>query len=182
MATIDTLLTAEEFFELPDDGRPTELVKGRVITMNMPGGRHGWLCNRLGRMIGNFVDDHKLGYVFNNDSGVITGRSPDTVRGADVAYYSHMRMPHGPPTRYPEQPPELVIEVRSPDDRWKETLAKVADYLNAGVLVVCVVDPQSETVKTYYPDRPEETLGMNGELRFPEILPGFMVSVRSIFE
>ena len=42
------------------------------------------------------ADDHDLGHVLSNDSGVITERGPDTVRGADVCFYSYERVPKGP--------------------------------------------------------------------------------------
>ena len=40
-----------------------------------------------------------LGRVVTNDSGIVTQRDPDTVRGADVAYYSYARLPKGGSTR-----------------------------------------------------------------------------------
>ncbi len=46
-------------------------------------------------------------------------------------------------------PPELVIEVRSPSDRWGQLFTKVGEYLAAGVLAVVVVDPNTETVSVY---------------------------------
>src|SRR5436309_2670674 len=54
------LITAEEFFLLPDpgDGSQQELVRGEVITMPPPGGMHGVSCNKAGRRLGNFVEDN----------------------------------------------------------------------------------------------------------------------------
>ncbi|MGH7135244.1 MAG: Uma2 family endonuclease, partial [Pirellulales bacterium] len=95
MATTETLLTAEEYLRLPDNGCPTELVRGRVISVNVPNFHHGLLCNRLGRLIGNYGEDHQLGYTLNNDAGVITERDPDSVRGPDVSFYSYARVPNG---------------------------------------------------------------------------------------
>lgn len=182
MATIDAFLTAEEYLRLPDTGRPSELVRGQVIMMNMPGARHGWICSNIAGILRDFVKPHDLGYVLTNDSGVITERNPDSVRGADVAYYSYGRIPKGQlPAGYPKVAPELVFEVRSPDDRWKNILTKVAEYLQAGVLTVCVVDPEDEIVIVYHPDRPEERLDIEKTLNFPEILPGFAVQVRELF-
>ena len=37
--------------------------------------------------------------------------------------------------------PDLIVEVRSEDDRWGDILAKVHEYLDAGVVVVIVLDP-----------------------------------------
>jgi Uma2 family endonuclease len=79
-------------------------------------------------------------------------------------------------------PPELVFEVLSPTDRWKEVLRKVAEYLNAGVICVCVVDPKQQTVMRYYHDRPEDTLTGGQSLELPDTLPGFSMSLDKIFE
>ena len=107
MSTAQTqtpFLSADEFWRLPDNGQPRELVRGRIVMMSRPGFRHGWLCNRIGCLLGEFVNARQLGYVVNNDSGVITEEDPDTVRGPDVAYYSYERVPKDqpPPEGYPE--------------------------------------------------------------------------------
>src|SRR3954454_11353921 len=145
MTTAAPLLTAEEYLELPDNGRPTELVRGRLIDVNVPTPRHGEICLKVGRLLGNFVEEHGLGRVVSNDSGVLTQRDPDTLRGADVAFYSYTRVPRGPlPRGYLPVPPEVVFEVRSPTDRWPPILAKVAEYLAAGVAFVVVLDGQTQ--------------------------------------
>ena len=175
------LLTAEQYFALPDVG-PSELVRGEIVMMTPPGARHGWLCAEIARLLSNFVSEHDLGYVLTNDSGVVTTRRPDSVRGADVSYYSYSRLPKGElPRGYPEQSPELVFEVLSPTNVWKEMLEKVSEYLNADVLRVCVLDPDSKTLVVYYPDRPEISLSGEEELTLPEILPGFVLPLTTLF-
>jgi Uma2 family endonuclease len=42
--------------------------------------------------------------------------------------------------------PDLVIEILSPDDRPAEVLRKIADYLQAGVPHIWIVDPYQRTV------------------------------------
>jgi Uma2 family endonuclease len=183
MEAVGGLLTAEQFRLLPEDGQPRELVRGRVVPMNVPAPRHGEICARVVRMVGDFVDGRDLGRVVSNDSGVITERDPDTVRGADVTYYSYLRVPKGPmPDGYLPVAPELVFEVRSPTDRWKNVLTKVAEYLNAGVAVVCVLDAQTETAHVYFEDQPAQIFQADQELVLPDLLPGFQVRVRRFFE
>ena len=139
--TTPALLTAEEFAQRPDPGYPEELVRGRIVPMPMPKPRHGEICNRVGRILGDYGEDRDLGRVLSNDTGVITERGPDTVRGADISFYSFARVPKGPlPDRYLDTPPDLVVEVLSPSDRWPKVLAKVAEYLDAGTTVVLVLD------------------------------------------
>src|SRR6478609_7246048 len=106
MATAETLLTAEEFGRRPDPGYPEELVQGRIIAMPPPDRRHGQVCGQAYYLLRQHVDERDLGHVLSNDSGIITERDPDTVRGADVAYHSYARLPKGPlPAGYgPEVP------------------------------------------------------------------------------
>ncbi|MBI1915190.1 MAG: Uma2 family endonuclease [Planctomycetes bacterium] len=183
-APTEKLLTAEEYRLLPDDGRPTELIRGRVVEMNMPAPRHGYFCANITEVVSGFVRQHDLGRVMSNDSGVVTHRGPDTVRGADVCYYSYLRLPKGPlPEGYLPVTPELIFEVRSPTDRWSQVIAKVGEYLNAAVLVVCVLDPQTETLTVYHADEIQRVLTADDELSLPDLLgPDSRVPVRRFFE
>jgi Uma2 family endonuclease len=183
MATTETLLTAEEFLHLPDNGRLSELVRGRIVMMNMPGYLHGVVCGNIVHELKTFLKGRDLGTVLSNDSGVVTKRGPDTVRGADVSFYSYERMAKGVhPRGYPTAVPELIFEVLSPDDRRKEVLDKVTDYLKAGVVTVCIVDPDEETVEVQSAGAPAEALTADQELKFTQMLPGFSVPVRRLFE
>src|SRR5438128_1535309 len=108
MTTAVKLMTAEEYRLLPDDGCPTELVQGRVVTMNMPAPRHGQICAKTAHIVNSYLDTNDVGQVVTNDSGVIVERDPDTVRGADVGFYSYKRIPKGPlPEGYLSVAPEL---------------------------------------------------------------------------
>ena len=183
MATAEATMTAEEFGLRPDPGYPEELVRGRIIDMPPPDRKHGYVCLKAGRRFGNFVDERDLGRVMSNDSGVITEHGPDTVRGADVAFYSYARLPRGPlQTGYGPEVPELVVEVRSASDRWGEIHEKVAEYLGAGVLVVVVLDPGPQTAHVFSADDPPRVLRAEDELTLPGILDGFAVRVGTFFE
>jgi Uma2 family endonuclease len=182
-ATVPTLLTAEEFARRPDPGYPEELVRGRIVPMSMPKPRHGEICSRVNRILGNFAEDHDLGRVLCNDTGVITERGPDTVRGADVCFYSFARVPKGPlPDRYLDTPPDLIVEVLSPHDRWPRVLAKVAEYLEAGTSAVVVLDDERRQAHVYRVDGATQVLGADAELTIPDLLGEFRVRVGRFFE
>src|SRR4051812_28044219 len=109
MSVVSNLLTAEEYLELPDDGRLTELERGRVIEMPRPTPRHGEICFQTGYLIRRYLESDPRGRIVTNDAAVITERGPDTVRGPGVAYYSYLRVPLGPiPKGYLAVAPELV--------------------------------------------------------------------------
>jgi Uma2 family endonuclease len=177
------LITAEQFAARPDPGYPEELVRGRIVPMPMPKPRHGEICNKAGRILGNFTEDRDLGRVLNNDAGVITERGPDTVRGADVSFYSYARLPKGPlPDRSLDIPPDLVVEVLSPSDRWPKVLAKVAEYLGAGTTVVLVLDDERRLAHVYRADAAPRSLAAEDELSIPDVLDDFSVEVGRFFE
>ena len=126
------LMTAEEFGKRPEPGYPEELVRGSVVAMTVPDRRHRYVCGEAVRIFGDFVDERALGPVLSTDSGVITERRPDTVRGADVAYYSYARLPKGPPiSGYGPEVPELVAKVRLTHDRWRKIHEKVTASLES---------------------------------------------------
>ena len=185
MATLlDTkLLTAEEYGRLPDDGRLTELVRGIIVEMNRPFTSHGYYLVRIATLLSSFVEHHQLGRVVGGDAGVVTQREPDSVRGPDVAFYSYQRIPRGPlPEGYWPASPELVIEIRSKDDRWKDIHQKIGEYFSADVLTVAVVDSEQQRVYLFSADRETAVLNSSDQLTFPDILPGFEIVVARLFD
>jgi Uma2 family endonuclease len=127
-----------------------------------------------------------LGRVLSNDSGVITERQPDSLRGADVAYYSYGRVPRGriDPRIYLEAAPDVIFEVRSPDDRTSEVLEKVAEYLQADVQCACVFDTLHESVSVYEDtaDAPMLMLNVDDTLALRHIHEDFRVRVGEFFD
>jgi Uma2 family endonuclease len=184
MATIATrLLTAEDYLKLPNDGRSTELVRGEVVEMNLPTPRHGEICFKTAYLLGRYLEDHPLGRVVSNDAGVLTERDPDTVRGADVAFYSYAKIPPGPlPQGYLAVVPDLVMEVRSTTDRWAQIHAKIGEYLDAGVRVVCVLDEQTHTAHVFDAEESPRVLAPDEDLTLPQVLEDYRVPVRRFFE
>ncbi len=177
------LMTAEEFGKRPDPGYPEELVRGRVVAMMVPDGRHGYVCANIGCILAEFVDKHDLGRVMSNDSAVITHRNPDSVRGADIAFYSYERLPRGPlAPGYGPEIPELVVEALSHCDRWLGIHDKMTEYLNVGVTTVVVLDPGPNTAHVFSADDAPKMLSADDELVLPGILEGFRARVGDFFE
>jgi Uma2 family endonuclease len=138
--------------------------------------------NRIDYLMTQFVEQHRIGRIVVGDAGLVTQRDPDTVRGPDLAFYSYQRIPSGSlPDGYWPASPELVIEIRSESDRWKDILQKVAEYLSANVLSVAVIDPARQQVHLFS-DTETTVLNATDLLTFPEVLPGFEVVVGRLFE
>jgi Uma2 family endonuclease len=180
--SVEPLLTADQFMELADDGRNLELVRGKVIEMSPPYFLHGIVCSNINRHLGNFGHESGHGYALCNDTAVKTMTGPDTVRGADVSYFSYARFPIDPSVILPAIPPDLVVEVASPGDRRGEILTKVGEYLNVGVMVVWMVYPKTRRIVIYRGGDQEPIVCMNSDIleNMPE-LPGFRCAVADFF-
>lgn len=151
--------------------------------MNMPGARRGQVCWWIATVLADFLKGRNLGQAFTNDTGIITERDPDTVRGADLAYYSFSRLPRGPaPAGYPANPPEVVFEVRSPSDSWSALIFKTGEYLKAGVSAVVLCDPDDESLHVCRPNSPPIALTTNDTLTLPEIHEEFCIPASRFFE
>jgi Uma2 family endonuclease len=185
MATVtqpaEKLVTLDEFIRLPEDGIWRELVKGRIIEVPQPKPRHGYVCTEIAARLREYVKAHDLGRVIG-ESGIITERDPDSMRGPDVSFYSFDRIPRGEmPDGYLDALPELVVEVLSTFDRWPRVLEKIVEYLDAGINVVCVVDPDTQTAQVHTAEAAVRHLTREDELTFPEVLPGFQCPLRVLF-
>jgi Uma2 family endonuclease len=174
------LITGEELLAMGDIG-PCDLIDGRIVKMSPTGGEHGNLEFDLGRLLGNFVADRKLGWVLGGEVGIYIRRNPDRVRGADVAFISKQRLPHRPPTGFLEVVPELVVEVISPNDVWEEVRQKLEDYFSIGVDRVWVVEPKNHTVLVYRSATEATRLSEEDTLKGEGALAGFELSVKSLF-
>lgn len=177
------LLTASEFGRLPSSDQPQELIAGRVVERPVRFPFYGLVCSNVARSLAGHVEANDLGRVVLR-SGVITTFDPDTVRGVDVSFYSYSRLPRGrlPDGRYLDVRPELAVDVHDPRERWSLVLGKTAELLNAGVEVVCVIDPPTHTAIVYRDNQNPEPLAADAELTLPDVLPGFRVPLRQFFE
>jgi Uma2 family endonuclease len=177
------LLTAEEFMAA-DLGEGTyELVRGEVIQMPPPRPRHGRVSMNVAFILEAFGRRTGLGYVLINDAAVLTERNPDTVRGADVTYYSNVRWPSSDVgSKLPPVPPDVAVEVRSPSNRAGEVNKKVSEYLAVGTALVWVVDPSSNTVNIFRAgNQPPITLNEGDVIENLPELPEFRCLVSEFF-
>lgn len=182
-ATPTPPMTAEQLFDLPDDGLRHELVRGELRTMTPAGYRHGRVSLEVAYHIRVFVGQHGLGQVLTNDPGFIVERGPDTVRAPDVAFVSTERVP--PPDAddgFVEMAPDLVVEVVSPHDRASEVTEKALDWLEGGVRLVWVVDPKTRSAAVHRPGGEDSLLIGEAELDGEDVLPGFRLRLADLFD
>jgi Uma2 family endonuclease len=184
MATAQKLMTAEEFFELPEPphGGKLELVRGEVIATPPVGEEHGDVTLDLGAALKQFVKRHHLGRAMT-ETGFLLRREPDVVFAPDISF---VRGAHMQPRRrnFREGPPTLAVEVVSPSDRDDAVQAKVLEYLAVGTERVWVVRPSTQTVTVHHPGGTARTLGIGDALSSDDAafeVPGFSLPLAELF-
>jgi len=173
------LMTAEELLHTSIPNKRTELVGGRLVVREPAGYRHGAVTVNLTIRLGQHVELTGAGQLLAAETGFTLFRNPDTVRAPDIAFVRRERIPTNT-VAFPELAPDLVVEALSPDDRPGETLAKIGDWLEAGVQIVWVIDPERRLARTYRADGTESVLGDTDELTGEDVLPGFRCILGSI--
>lgn len=177
-------MSADEFLRDHGDDSGIELIDGQIVRLPMPGLEHGEVCANVAILIGAHVKANRLGRVFSNDSFIRVRSNPDAVRGPDVMFIGYRTLAADLPTpKGAFTPPlELVAEVRSPTDSIREMTRKADEYLEAGVRVVLIFDPDTDSVGVFRPDELPQRFHNGDEFTLPDILPGFAVPVAKFFE
>lgn len=167
--------------ELPSGPVRYELIDGELRVMPPTGGPHGGAQPAVSGYLFVFGQLPGHGKVLT-ETGLLLSRSPDTLVGPDVMFYSRARMPvRWSREDYALNMPDLVVEVRSPNDSWPEVTAKIALYLNAGVPLVWVVDPHRELLHVHAVGSDPVTLQANDPIDFGPLAPGLRLIVRDLF-
>ena len=106
---------------------------------------------------------------------------PGLVRKPDVSF---VRRAASPETSrrdgWVRIPPDLAVEVVSPNDSAEELEEKLADYRKAGVPLVWVIYPKRTQAKVLRLDGPRVELTEDDELSGEDIIPGFRCPLRDI--
>jgi Uma2 family endonuclease len=169
-------LTAEQFadqkLELPEGGRWTELVAGRIVTLTPIDDAHGNCVRNLSTALAAYAHQTQRGYACF-EIGLIVARGPDTVRCPPVSYFLS-----GP--RFAELEklvtdarPGLVVEIASTNDRRRDLEQRITEYLDWGVPLAWIIDPHAQQVHAFELGRrgrvysAQETL--LGGTRLPEL-------------
>ncbi len=181
MSTTESTVAAEQLLRMPDLGR-CELVRGEVITRTPSGGGHGRVTVSITVPLGAHVKRHRLGAVLGAETGFLIARDPDTVRAPDVSFVAKDRLSIIAPRGYVQGPPDLAVEVLSPDDRAGEVLDNVQQWLDAGCRAVWVIDPKTRSVTVYRSDRDIAVLRESETLCGDDVVEGFAIAVRELFE
>lgn len=107
---------------------------------------------------------------------------PYNVRQPDVAFTRRERLQPMVTRGAATQLPDIAVEVQSPDDSLPRMREKAAWLISHGVQLVWIALPRKHLVEVYRADGSADILTADDTLDAGDILPGFNVSVTSLFE
>jgi len=180
MTQLKTQLTLEEFLVLPQGDITYELINGEAVPKMSPKRFHSKLTLVLAMLLVQWAQNR--GEVGIEWAVTLMRNARDWVPIPDLLYISYARLnrdiviDEACPV-----PPELAIEIISPDQTFAEMAEKATDYLQAGVLRVWVVDAKAKAIAVFYPDAPPQTKRGNDTLA-DSLLAGITFTPQSIFQ
>jgi Uma2 family endonuclease len=168
----------DEYALLPENRhRLLELIGGELVeVVASPGSSNIGMLP--GSYITQYVVEHDLGHTTGADGGYRVGQERYI---PDVGFISYARQPELQSVEgYNPLPPDLAVEVVSPNDRDEDIEIKVANYLAAGTTVWLVREAR-QRISIFKPGQPVIVLGINDVLDGGDLLPGFTLPLSKVF-
>ncbi len=169
--------------ELPSGPVRYELDNGRLVAISPPGHVHGKIVMRIGSELRQAGKKQGRCEVSGGESGILLWRNPDRVVGADVVFLHASSLPSKLTKEgYLETIPDLVVEVISKNDTGPYVQRKVDDYLQAGVKIVWVANPESRTLTEHRRDQNPRVFTESEPVVLPDLIPGLQISLKEMFD
>ncbi len=177
-------LTNEQFYQLCMANKDVNLelnAQGELIIVPPVGGESGGQEAELITDLNIWNRKTKLGKVFS--SSTLFKLPNGANRSPDAAWVKLERWETLTPEerrKFPPLTPDFVIELRLSTDNLKPLQEKMQEYLENGLRLGWLINPQAQQVEIYRPDQPVEIVKIPAILSGEEVLPGFQLSIEKI--
>jgi len=179
---LDTVhLSDEQFYQLCQNNRDLNFertARGELIIMPLEGGESGNREADLIADLGIWNRQSNLGYTFSSSTVFKLPNGGD--RSPDAAWIRRERYSALTPEqrrKFPPIAPDFVIELRSATDNLQMLRAKMQEYMDAGVQLAWLINPQQQQVEIYRPGKDVELRNLPTELSGENVLPGFSLNL-----
>jgi Uma2 family endonuclease len=178
-------VTQEQFRQLAAVNRDSRLeltATGELIVMPPTGGNTGKRNIDLCFQLETWNRQTKLGVVFDSSTAFELPNGAN--RSPDVALVEQSRWDSLTPEErdsFPPLCPDFLIELRSKTDSIKTLKSKMQEYLDNGLRLGWLIDPQNKQVFIYRPQQNVEILESPSSLSGENILFGFNLNLQQIF-
>jgi Uma2 family endonuclease len=183
-ATETKRYTPEDLLKMPDGNR-YELVDGQLVEKDMSFWS-SYVAGNVHAPMKKYADEKKAGWVVPEGTTYqCFSDAPDKVRKPDTSFIRIDRLSteQAMSKSHMTTVPDLAVEVISPNDTVYEVDRKVQEFLDAGVELIWVINPEQRTVEIHRAKDPTkvDVLREHQELDGENILPGFRLPIRNLF-
>ena len=161
-----------------------ECINGQYVEKPSMGARSNVLAFRLMVLLHLHVEAHGLGRCFGeNLSYRIFPTDPRKSRIPDGSFIRSGRLPGEKiPSGDMTIPPDLAIEVISPNDEVENLFERIGDLMGAGVRLLWVIDPASRQVHVHRADGTATRLVDADSVDGEDVIPGFTCPLGELFD
>ncbi len=174
-------MSLEAFLELPERKPYIEYDDGVVTQKMSPKGEHSTLESAFTELVNRMCSPDKVARAFTELRVTFGGKS--TVPDVSVYRWERIeRKPNGEVGTDFTTPPDVAIEILSFRQSVPKLIAKCDWYVANGVRVSLLVDEKKRIVLAIRPDRAMLSLSGDDAIDLADILPGFALTVRQLFD
>ena len=155
---------------------------GKLIIMSPTGSESGRKNLDLAFQVELWNRQNKLGIVFDSSTGFKMANG--ATRSPDVSWIKSDRwnsLDDKQKRGFAPIDPDFVIELMSPTDDMSTTQQKMQEYMDCGVKLGWLIDPDKKQVQIYRPGKDKEMLDNPSSLSGEDILPGLTIDLSEIF-
>ncbi len=185
-SSIGLYVTQEQFAALAAVNRDLRLernAQGELI-VNPP---TGWETGErnlslTGQLYRWYEENLYLGKAFDSSTGFILPNG--ATRSPDASWVSQERWDALTPEQkgtFANICPDFVVELRSSSDRLEPSQEKMREYIDNGARLGWLLNPQQRQVEIYRPRLAVEVLENPTDLSGKEVLPGFVLNLRRVW-
>jgi Uma2 family endonuclease len=180
MTVAPKTLTLKQFLKLPEQEPPLEFEEGRIIQKVSPKGRHSALQFGLAKLFDGAQGINGIVRVLPELRSTFGGRS----YVPDLAIYQRERIPVDEQGRIQDvfvEPPDIAIEIVSPEQSVVTLIAKCEWYVANGVPIALLVDPGTTSIRLFQANARVQELRGNDPINLETVLPAFSLTVDQVF-
>ena len=177
----DVLLTDDQFYKLCINNPEMNIErssKGVLIVMPPVGGESGNRESESMIDLGIWNRREQQGYVFSSSTIFKLPGGGD--RSPDASWVERSRwnqLTADQKKKFPPIAPDFVLEIRSRTDKLATLQEKMQEYLDSGVRLGWLFNPQGQQVEIYRPEQPVEVRSLLTILSGEEVLINFELSM-----
>ncbi|WP_422387088.1 Uma2 family endonuclease [Aphanizomenon flos-aquae] len=174
-------LSDDQFYQLcqiNEDWKLEQTAKGELIIMPPVGAISGNRESEFNADVVIWNRQTKLGKVFS--SSTVFTLPNGGKRSPDVAWIANERwesLTIQEKEKFARICPDFVIELRSRTDSLSQLQEKMQEYLNSGLRLGWLIDPQNQQVEIYRQNQSVEIVSLPTSLSGENVLPGFILEL-----